>query len=187
MKKILREHIEKLIPLTDDEFSFVLSHFSAEQYDKNDFIFRKGEKVKNCYFIISGLLKLVYDDKDGKQHIVSFALEDWWESDFSAYFSEANTKMSLQSIEDSITFSLSLKNYHKLSAEFPKMQRFFLNKSNTGHIASQHRILSFLTSNARERYDQLIKQYPLLVQRVPKTLLASYLGVSRETLSRLSH
>ncbi|WP_010520892.1 Crp/Fnr family transcriptional regulator [Aquimarina agarivorans] len=186
MKEKLKEHIEKLIPLTDDEFSFVLSHFSFEKFKKNDFLIQKGKNVKNCYFIVSGLLKLVYEDKNGKQHIVSFAMEDWWESDFSAYFTKTKAKMSLQCIEDTIAFSISLKNYQKLSTELHKMERFFLKKSNSGHIASQNRILSFLTSNAKERYEQLLKQYPLLFQRVPKTLLASYLGVSRETLSRLS-
>ncbi|WP_438710663.1 Crp/Fnr family transcriptional regulator [Aquimarina muelleri] len=184
MKEKLKEHIEKLIPITDDEFSFVLSHFSLENYKKNDFLFQKGEKVKNCYFIISGLLKLVYDDHDGKQHIVSFAMEDWWESNFSAYFSETEAKMSLQCIEDTRVFSISFKNYEKVLTESPKMQQFFLKKSNLGHIASQNRVLSFLTSNAKERYEQLFQQYPILFQRVPKTLLASYLGVSRETLSR---
>ncbi|WP_299223672.1 Crp/Fnr family transcriptional regulator [uncultured Aquimarina sp.] len=186
MKEKLKEHIEKLIPLTDDEFLFVLSHFSFEKYKKNDFLIQQGESVKHCYFVVSGLLKLVYDDKDGKQHIVSFAMEDWWESDFSAYFTQTKAKMSLQCIENTSVFSLSLKNYEKLSTELPKIERFFLKKSNAGHIASQNRIISFLTSNAKERYEQLLKQYPLLFQRVPKTLIASYLGVSRETLSRLS-
>jgi CRP-like cAMP-binding protein len=186
MKEKLKEHIEKLTPLTDDEFDFILSHFSLEKYKKRDFLIKQGENVNYCYYVISGLLKLVFDDQDGKQHIVSFAMEDWWESDFSAYFLQTKAKMSLQCIENTSVFSISLKNYQKLSTELPKMQRFFLKKSNIGHIASQNRILSFLTSNAKERYEQLLNQYPLLFQRVPKTLLASYLGVSRETLSRLS-
>lgn len=186
MKKKLKEHIEKLIPLTDDESLFILSKFSVEKYEMNDFLIQQGDKVKHCYFIISGLLKLVYDDGDGKQHIVSFAMEDWWESDFAAYFTQSKAKLSLQCVEDTAALSLTLDNYQKLIMKMPKMERFFLEKSHSGHIASQNRILSFLTSNATERYEQLIKQYPVLVQRVPKTLLASYLGVSRETLSRLS-
>ena len=186
MKERLKEHIEKLITLTDEEFSIVASHFSLNSYKKNDFLIREGEHVEHCYFIISGLLKLVYDDKAGKQHIVSFAMEDWWESDFAAYFMQTKAKMSLQCIEDTLVLSISLKEYQKLSTELPKMERFFLQKSNSGHIALQNRILSFLTSNAKERYEQLLQQHPLLFQRVPKTLLASYLGVSRETLSRLS-
>ncbi|NIJ44454.1 CRP-like cAMP-binding protein [Wenyingzhuangia heitensis] len=186
MKEKLKEHLNKKISLTDEEFSFVLSHFSFEKHKKNDFLIYQGENVSHCYYVVHGLLKLVYNDGNGKQHIVSFAMEDWWESDFSAYFMKNKAKMTLQCIEDTITFSISLKNYHKLSAELPKMQSFFLEKSNSGYIASQNRILSFLTSNATERYNQLLKQYPLLIQRVPKSLLASYLGVSRETLSRLS-
>ncbi|WP_435314834.1 Crp/Fnr family transcriptional regulator [Cellulophaga fucicola] len=186
MEEKLRDHIKKIVLLTDDELSYVLLHFSLAAYKKNEFLIQQGENVNNCYFVVSGLLKLVYNDQEGKQHIVSFAMEDWWESDFSAYFTQSKAKMSLQCIEDTIVYSLSLKNYQKLSAKLPKMEHFFLQKSNLGFIASQNRILSFLTSNAKERYEQLLKQYPLLFQRVSKTLLASYLGVSRETLSRFS-
>ncbi len=186
MKEKLKEHIEKLIPLTDDEFEFIVSHFSFETHKKNDFLIKQGKNVEHCYFVVSGLLKLVYDDAIGKQHIVSFAMEDWWESDFPAFFKQTKAKMSLQCIENTKVFAISFKNYQNLCVDFQKMERFFLKKSNSGHTASQNRILSFLTSNTKERYEQLLKQHPLLFQRVPKTLLASYLGVSRETLSRLS-
>ncbi|WP_077406529.1 Crp/Fnr family transcriptional regulator [Cellulophaga omnivescoria] len=186
MQEKLKEHITKLVPFSNEEFGFLLSHFEHKKYKKNDFIIKEGKDVNNCYYVISGLLKLVFNDANGKQHIVSFAMEDWWESDFFAYFNQTKAKMSLQCIEDTEVYSISLKNYNKLSLEMPKMERFFLKKSHSGHIASQNRILSFLTSNAKERYLQLLQQQPLLFQRVPKTLLAAYLGVSRETLSRLS-
>ncbi|MHA7059511.1 Crp/Fnr family transcriptional regulator [Aquimarina sp. M1] len=187
MKEKLRSHIEEIITLTDDEFALVLSYFSFEKYKKKDFLIQQGELVKHCYFIISGLLKLIYEDEGGKQHIVSFAMEDWWESDFSGFFTESKATMSLQCIEDTSVLSISLKNYQKLSCELPKIESFFLKKSNAGHCASQNRIVSLLTLDAQERYKQLFEQYPLLFQRVSKTLLASYLGVSRETLSRLHH
>jgi CRP-like cAMP-binding protein len=95
--------------------------------------------------------------------------------------------MSLQCLEDTDVCCLSLEDYQKVCAGLQKMERFFLTKSNAGHIGSQQRILSFLTSSAKERYQQLLKRYPSLIHRVPKTQLASYLGVSRETLSRLSY
>ena len=186
MEEKLKQHIQKLVPLTDDEFVEVLSYFSFENYGKKDFLIQQGEKVNHCYFIISGLLKLVLVDQDGKEHIISFAMEDWWESDFSAYFMQTKASMALQTIEPTSVYALPLENYHALSLAFPKMERFFLMKSNLGHIASQNRIVSFLTSDAKGRYEQLLKTHPALFQRVPKTLLASYLGVSRETLSRLS-
>jgi CRP-like cAMP-binding protein len=112
-------------------------------------------------------------------------MEDWWESDYFAYHKQEKASMSLQCLEDTLVLCLSLTNYKNLCASLHKMEHFFLAKANAGHIGSQQRILSFLTSGAKERYEQLLKRYPALLQRVPKTLLASYLGVSRETLSRL--
>lgn len=186
MHEKLRQHIEKTVPLSDSEFAFVISHFSVKKYKKREFLFRKGGSVKYTYFVVSGLLKLVYDDESGKQHLVSFAMEDWWESDFLAFYTKGQATLSLQCLEDTVVFCMSLEDYQKLCAGIQKMEHFFLKKSTAGHIGSQQRILSFLTSSAKERYDQLFKRYPLLFQRVSKTLIASYLGVSRETLSRLS-
>jgi CRP-like cAMP-binding protein len=180
MQEKLREHIEKIIPLNDDEFAFVLSHFSVKKFKKHQFLIQEGEAVKYNYFVVSGLLKLVYTDDTGKQHIVSFDMEDWWESDFHAYYTQTEATMSLECIEDTVVFCLLLEDYRKLCDGLQKMERFFLEKANFGFIASQRRIISWLT------YEQLLKQYPSLIQRVPKSLLAAYLGVSRETLSRLS-
>jgi len=142
--------------------------------------------VKYHYFVVSGLLKLVYTDDTAQQHIVSFAMEDWWESDFNAFYTQTEATMSLECIEDTEVFCLSLENYKNMCRDLQKMERFFLEKANYGFLGSQRRILSWLTSNAEERYEQLLKQYPSLIQRVPKSQLAAYLGVSRETLSRLS-
>ena len=185
MQEKLRDHIEKIVPLTDDEFSFISSLFTTKYLRKNQFLIQEGESVKHAYFVVSGLLKLTYTDDSGKEHIISFAMEDWWESDFPAYFNQTKATMSLQCLEDTIVFCLSLENYQRMCFDIQKMERFFLQKSNSGFIGSQQRILSLLTTNAKERYEQLLNQYPALFQRVSKTQLASYLGVSRETLSRL--
>lgn len=186
MQQILRTHIEKILPLTDEEAAFVLSHFTSKHYHKRDFLIREGSRVKHVYFVITGLLMLTYTDEAGKQHIISFAMEDWWETDYGAYHSQTASTLSLQCLEDTHVARLPFEGYQKLCAGLPKIEHFFLEKAVRGHIASQQRILSFLTSNASERYQQMRDRYPSLMQRVPKTLLASYLGVSRETLSRLS-
>lgn len=186
MEEKLREHIQKRVPLTDDEFAFVLAHFTLKKYKKHQFLIQEGELVSYSYFVVTGLLRLVYTDELGKQHIVSFAMEDWWETDFQAYFTQTRATMSVDCLEDTVVFCLSLENYHKLCAGLQKFERFFLQLTISGSIAAQRRILSLLTSQAKERYEQLLKLYPTLIQRVPKTLLASYLGVSRETLSRFT-
>jgi CRP-like cAMP-binding protein len=185
MHQELRKHIEKIVRLTDEEFDLVVAHFTCKKYLKHQFLFQEGEPVKYNYFIISGLLKLVYTDDTAKQHIVSFAMEDWWENDFYAYYTQSNATMALVCLEDTQVLCLSLENYRSLCTKIPKMERFFLEKANFGFIGAQRRIISWLTSDAKTRYEQLLKQYPSLVQRVPKSQLAAYLGVSRETLSRL--
>jgi len=186
MKADLREHIEKIIPLTDDEFDFVISHFSTKKFKKHQFLIQKDEPVHYSYFIITGLVKLVFTDESGKEHIVSFAMEDWWESDFYAYYMQTKATMSLECLEDTEVLCCTLEDYKKLCDGLQKMERFFLEKATFGFLGSQRRIISWLTSNSKERYEQLLKQYPTLFQRVSKSQIASYLGVSRETLSRLS-
>ena len=186
MHQKLRKHIEELISLTDEEFAFVVSHFREKEFKKHQFLIQAGEPVRYIYFVVSGLLRLAYTDDLGRQHIVSFAMEDWWESDFQAYYTQSEATLSLDCIEDTKVFCLSLEDYHKLCNGFPKIESFLLRKSILGSIALQQRILSLLSTNAKQRYEQLLKQHASLIQRVPKTLLAAYLGVSRETLSRLS-
>ncbi|WP_338812236.1 Crp/Fnr family transcriptional regulator [Bernardetia sp. Wsw4-3y2] len=186
MLEELRNHINAITPLTYEEFSFVCSLFVEKKIKKKQFLIKEGDSVKYAYFIVSGLLKLTYVDDLGKVHIVSFGMEDWWESDFQAYFTQSKARMSLQAIEDTSVLCLSLKNYQKMCLEVPKMKTFLIEMSNKGFIASQQRILSLLTTSVKERYEKLLQKYPLLFQRVPKAQLALYLGCSRETLSRIS-
>jgi CRP-like cAMP-binding protein len=78
----------------------VLSHFTTKEFNKHQFLIQLGEAAKYHYFVVTGLLKLVYTDDTGKQHIVSFAMEDWWESDFYAYYTQSPATMSLECVED---------------------------------------------------------------------------------------
>jgi len=185
MSAPLREHIEKIVPLTDEEYAFVISHFKGRKYKRHQFLIQQGDPAPCNYFVLKGLLKLVFTDDTEKQHIISFAMEDWWESDYYAFYTQTSATMSLECLEDTEVLCLSLEDYKKLCDGLPKIERFFLEKAKFGFLSAQRRIISSLTSNVKERYEQLIKQYPSLVQRIPKSLIAAYLGVSRETLSRL--
>ncbi|RTQ50924.1 Crp/Fnr family transcriptional regulator [Hymenobacter gummosus] len=186
MQQQLRAHIERIVPLTDDEFAFVGSHFTARTFRRHQFLIQPGEPVRYFYFVVQGLLKLVYTDDTGKPHIISFALEDWWESDFQAFYLQTPATLSLECVEPTEVLGITLADYRRMCAGLPKMEHFFLEKALLGNMAAQNRILSFLTTSAQQRYEQLARRSPQLIRRLPKTLLASYLGVSRETLSRLS-
>ena len=182
----LRRHFEKITPLTDQEFDYILSHFTTKKLKKHQFLIQEDDDVTNDYFVVKGLLKAYHLDKNGKEYIMQFAMEDWWVTDYQAYFSQTKATLNIDCIEDVELLCLSLQNRDKICADLHKIEHFFRRKSNFGYVALQRRILSLLNSNAKERYEQLLQNNPNLFQRVPKTLIASYLGVSRETLSRFS-
>ena len=175
----LRRHFEKITPLTDQEFDYILSHFTTKKLRKHQFLIQEGDNVTNDYFVVKGLLKAYHIDREDKEYILQFAMEDWWITDYQAYFSQSKATLNIDCIEEVEVLCLSLHNRDKICAELHKIEHFFRRKSNMGYVALQRRILSMLNSNAKERYEQLLLQYPNLFQRVPKTLIASYLGVSR--------
>lgn len=186
MSRILRQQIAKIIQLTDLEFDYVLNHFSTRKFKKNQFVVQEGQLVENDFFILSGCLKSYSTDANGKEHIIQFGMPDWWITDYQAYYNQIAATVNIDCIEESELLCLSYTNREKLCAEMHKMEHFFRKKTNKRNVALQQRILSLLSSNAKERYDKLLGEYPQLFQKVPKQLIASYIGVTRETLSRLN-
>ncbi|MCX2477935.1 Crp/Fnr family transcriptional regulator [Pedobacter sp. MC2016-15] len=185
MEEFLRIQIEKIVKLTDEEFSFALSHFKFKTLKKHQYLVQAGEPAPNDHFVAQGLLRSFYIDDQGKTHIMQFAMEDWWISDPQAYFNRTNAILNIDCLEDTQVFTISIDNREKLCADLQKMEYFFMKKSNSGYIALQRRILSLMSQKAEERFTQFVTLYPSLLQRLPKALIASYLGISRETLSRM--
>ncbi len=183
----LRKHIEEIIPLTDEEFVFILSHFGKINKRKHQYIVQEGEVINKEYWIINGCLKSSFMDDDGKEHILQFGMENWWITDYESFINRTESKTSIDCLEDSELMYITFENREKLTSHMHKMERFWAKKSKVGRIALQNRILSLLKNSAKERYNLLLEQYPELFQRLPKKLIAAYLGVSRETLSRLDY
>ena len=183
-KHPLRAHIEEVVTLSDQEFDHILSHFQSIKRRKHQFIVQEGEAVNKEFWVIKGCLKSYFFDESGKEHILQFSMENWWTTDYDAFVNQSLAKISIDCLEDCELLYISYENREKLSSEMHKMERFWSRKTKSGYIALQNRILSLLRNTAQERYDLLFEQYPLLFQRVPKKLIAAYLGVTRETLSR---
>lgn len=186
MAQLLRDHIEAISPLTDQEFDYILSHFVTRKFRKHAFLVQEGDPVKYEYFVVKGCLKAyVTDPKTENDFIFYFALEDWWITDREAFFSQSKATVTIDCLEDCELLGITLENRTKLAREMHKYEHFLAVKSNLGYISLQKRLLMMIMGSARERYENFMLQYPHLLQRIPKTLIASYLGVSRETLSRL--
>lgn len=183
--QLLRRHMEELITLSDTEFDQVWSHFSVKKLRKHQFVIQVDDPVRYEYFVVSGCLKAYVINEDNKMHILQFAMQNWWVTDYQSYYKGTSAKLYIDCIEDAEVLCISLENKDKICAELHQVEHFFRKKTNAGYVALQQRILSLLTSTPKEKYEQLLTQYPQLFQKVPKQLIAAYLGVSRETLSRL--
>ncbi len=181
----LRKHIEEVVELTDEEFDFIHSHFGHIQKRKHQYLVQEGDIVDKEYWVVKGCVKSYFLDDDGKEHILRFGMENWWITDYESFVKRTPSRMSIDCLEDTDLLYITYENREKLTGQMHKMERFWAKKSKNGTVAMQNRILSLLKNSAKERYDLLLEEYPSLFQRVPKKLIAAYLGVSRETLSRL--
>lgn len=181
----LRLHIEEITPLTDGEFDYIRTFFSQKKVRKHQYLLQEGDKVPCEYFILSGIFRAFFLDKDGREHILQFALENWWLSDYNAFFNQAEADINIICMEEAEVVCLTLFAREQLASELHKMEHFFRIKLSKGYAAQQRRILSLLSGNPKERYEEFAGLYPTIMRKIPKKYIAEYLGVSRETLSRL--
>ncbi len=184
-EEILKEHIAKTITLSDTQFNYFFSHFEPQSFKKGQSIITAGDQINCEYFVLEGCLKTFYINDNLKMFILQFAMPTWWASDYNALYSGARATINMDCITDARVFCLSNENREKLCKEMHEIEHFFRWRTNKGYVAAQKRLLSFMTNDAKHRYEELLKMYPQLYNIVPKHLIAAYLGVSRETLSRL--
>jgi len=184
-REVLKEHIAKMASLSDEEFDYFFSHFKPMTFKKGQTVIREGDKVDCEYFVISGCLKAFYINDQVKMYILQFAMPTWWTSDYNALYTQARATINVDCITDVELLGLSNADREKLCSEIHQVEHFFRWRTNKGYVASQKRLLSFMNNDAKARYEELLKLYPQLYNLVPKHLIAAYLDVSRETLSRL--
>lgn len=186
-KELLRQHIAKTISLTDEQFDHFFSHFKPYSYKKGQAIITEGDLVDSEYFVIAGCLKSFYINDDIKMFILQFAMPTWWASDYNALYSGTKATINVDCITDAQVLCINNADREKLCKEIHAVEHFFRWRTNKGYVATQKRLLSFMNNDAKYRYEELLKMYPELYNLVPKQLIAAYLGVTRETLSRLHH
>jgi len=186
-KEILKAHVVKITMLTDEQFDYFFSHFKQMSFKKGQAIISEGDQVDCEYFVISGCLKSFFINDDLKMLILQFAMPTWWASDYNALYNYTKASINVDCITDADVLCLSNDDREKLCNELHNAEHFFRWRTNKGYVAAHKRLLSLMNNNVKYRYEELLKLYPELYNIVPKNLIAAYLGVSRETLSRLYH
>lgn len=183
--KNINNYLAKVLDVPLEKVNLCSLHYEVKKIPKNQFILQYGEVCRHIYFVEKGLLKMYSIDKNGKEHIIQFAPESWLISDRSSLYFNEKSIYYIEAVEDSEVLLLHPDFISKLVGEFPNS----LEKSDIlvqKHIKSlQDRINSLLGETAEERYMKFIKMYPDLLLRVPQWMIASYLGITPESLSRV--
>lgn len=179
-----KKHIEEFVKLSDSEFEQVLRYFKVKKLKKNRLLIRAGEVVTNTYWVKTGMLLSTHTNPKGKEHIIQFAFENCWVTDQNAFYNKERSVFTIIAIEDSEMLTISFDDRERLCADMQKMNTYFRRKANDSFAKQQKRLLTYLTADAQDRYDMVMSEYPPQVRRLSKKVLAAYLGVSRETLSR---
>lgn len=180
-----KTYLTSNIALDNDSIDDLMLHCKQQQIYKGDFLLRQGEKCKHSFFVESGLLKQYSIDEKGKEHIIQFAPEKWFISDRESVYFDNPSNYFIQAIEDTKVFVLDELFFQELSLSHPN----FLDYNNRllhNHIRHlQKRITQLLSATAEQRYLDFIQVYPDISLRVPQTMIASYLGITPESLSRV--
>ena len=183
--KPLLEYINKFISLTVEEETILLSKIVHRIYLKDQYITQQGDTCKTVNFIISGCTKTFYMDLEGQEHIVMFSIEDWWTSDLGSFITQTPADINVQCIENTKLIQFTYNNLEELYIEIPKLERLFRKIVERAFVASQKRIIRNFSLTAKERYQIFKKTNPKIDQRVPQYMIASYLGVTKEFLSKI--
>ncbi len=178
-------HISNHISLTGKEEKLLLSKVRSREFLKGQVVAHEGEISKFINFVISGSLKSFHMDNKGNEHILAFAIEDWWIGDLGSFATQKPADYTIQCIENCELAQLSYEDLQILYTEIPQLERFFRIVIQKAYVFFQRRIIDNLSLTAKEKYLNFIKQYPQFEQRVPQYMIASYLGFTPEFLSKI--
>jgi CRP-like cAMP-binding protein len=185
MLDVLREYLKSKISFTDEQFKAISALYTPKKISKGTLLLREGEVCQHNFFVIKGCLRSYVVDKNGKEHIIQFAPENWWISDQNSVLKQEPAMFFIDAIEDSEVL-LSERDFNeKFSAILPNGAQMMQILFHNSFKAMQKRVINLLSTSAEDRYLEFIKTYPTVALRVPQKMIASYLGITPESLSRI--
>lgn len=181
----LLQHIQRFVSLTEEEVKELTSYFTIKQTKKKEFLFQEGQVCSANYFVAKGCYRLYYVNDKGIEHIVQFAIENWWIADYMSLEKQTPSPFYLQSVEPGVIIALEKQVQEELLQKVPKLERYFRILAQRLNAATQIRIKYISEFSGEERYYQFSESFPDFIQRIPQYMLASYLGFTPEFLSKL--
>lgn len=186
MSELLFQKFDEIINLTDEEKELSRNFFSSKKIRKKQYLLQQGDVCRYVAFVEKGLLRSYKVDDKGHEHITQFAFEGWWISDQLSFLTGQPSEYNIDALEDSELLLLSKQGEEQLLEKIPRFERFFRILLQNSLIATQKRLMSSLSQTAEERYSELIVACPeTMPNRIPQHMLASFLGITPETLSRI--
>jgi CRP-like cAMP-binding protein len=185
IQKSIISDIFKDISFSQEEIVKIESKFKKIILKKKEVVLETGKTVHYQYYISSGCLRTYFVDNSGKEHTVQFAIKDWWISDYTAFFTTSKAVMTIDCIQDASVYKVSKIDMESLYPEIPQLETFFRQKMEMAFAGFQKRIIGNLSQSTKEKYTSFISTYPNIEQSVKNYHIASYLGVTTETLSRI--
>lgn len=185
MFDILLSHIQNKIDLSEQQKNDIQSFFTLKKLRKKQYLLQEGDICKCLSFVNSGLLKSYVLDEKGNEKINMFAFEGWWISDFNSFINQEKAVLNIDAVEETEILMITLEDYEKMMLEIPVMDRYFRILYQNSLVTKDYRLMASNSFTAEEKYMQFAQKNPEVIKRVPHNLIASYLGLAPETVSRI--
>ena len=185
MFELLLQSIEEKISISKEEFDFCKTLFIPKKLRKKQYLLQEGDVCRYTAFVEKGMLRTFTVDEKGNEPILQFSMEGWWIADLYSFLTEEPSIYNIEALEECELLLITKENWEVLLAKVPAFERYFRLLIQNNLIATQRRLMSSLSESAEEKYTKLINNFPGCIQRVPQHMIASYLGITPETLSRI--
>ena len=185
MFELLSESIREKISVSKEEFQFCKTLFLPKKLRKKQYLLQEGDVCKYTSFVEKGMLRTFTIDEKGNEPILQFSMEGWWIADLYSFLTDEPSQFNIEALEDCELLLITKENWNILLEKVPAFERYFRILIQNNLIATQRRLMSSLSETAEEKYTKLLDNFPGCIQRVPQHMIASYLGITPETLSRI--
>jgi CRP-like cAMP-binding protein len=173
------------IPLTEEERELIQEYLTVKKIRKRQYLLQEGDICKCVAFVERGALRLYKVNEDGTEHIVRFALEGQFMTDLYSFLTDEPSVYNIDAIEDSDLVLITKSASDELRKQSSKYLEYIFNVTSEAYIDLERRLTSTISHSLEERYKDFTAHYPDIIQRVPQHMVASYMGLTPETLSRV--